>query len=382
MKRMIMIALLAGLAIIAAIAWNATRNKPVHVATTSVQRGDVKSTVANTRAGTVNTCNRARMSPILGGQIAALPVSAGDSVEAGDVLLELWNDDVRAQLLLVEKELEFANARVDEVCSASTVANREAERIERLYDQGLVSEESADSVLGQAQAKNAACRAMRSMVEVSQANIQLRNAQLERTILRAPFAGTVAQINGEVGEIVTPSPVGVATLPAVDLVDSSCTFVTAPIDEVDAPGIRAGMKAEISLDAFPGKSFPATVRRVAPYVIDQEKQARTVDIEAEFDESSSHLLPGYSADVEVLIDINENVLFVPTQAILKGDRVLILTDNGIIEERVIEAGIRNWQVTEIVNGLTESERIVLSVEREGVRAGASAISDEDTLPSS
>ena len=322
------------------------------------------------------------MSPILGGQIVALPVSEGDAVEVGDVLLELWNEDVRAQLLLVQKELEFANARVDEACSASTVANREAERIERLYDQGLVSDESADSVLGQAQAKEAACRAMRSMVGVSEANIQLRNAQLERTILRAPFAGTVAEINGEVGEVVTPSPVGVATLPAVDLVDTSCSFVTAPIDEVDAPGIRAGMKAEISLDAFPGRAFPATIRRVAPYVIDQEKQARTVDIEAEFDESSSNLLPGYSADVEVLIEVHKDVLFVPTQAILNSNRVLILTDEGLLEERIIEVGIRNWQVSEVIEGLSEAEIVVISVEREGVVAGASAIVDDESTPSS
>lgn len=381
MNRLTIGVLLAGSAAMAAIAWKTTSNKPIQVTIAVVERGDVRSTVANTRAGTVNTCNRARMSPIVSGQIAALPVSEGDAVEAGEVLLELWNDDVRAQLLLVEKELEFANARVDEACSASKVASREAERIERLYDQGLVSEESADSVFGQEQATEAACRAMRSMVDVSLANIQLRKSQLERTILRAPFAGTVAQINGEIGEIVTPSPVGEATLPAVDLVDTSCTFVTAPIDEVDASGIRAGMMATISLDAFPGKSFPATIRR-APYVVDQQTQARTVDIEAEFSEASSHLLPGYSADVEVLIEVHENVLFVPTQAIVNRDRVFILANDGVLEERIIEAGIRNWQVTEVLDGLSESERVVLSVEREGVIAGVSATAEDESQPSS
>jgi HlyD family secretion protein len=287
--------------------------------------------------------------------------------------------DVRARLQLVRGERESAKAHADGACSASAVANREAQRIERLYDQGLVSDERADIVLGEAQAKEAVCRAMRNMIDVSEARIELTQAQLEQTILRAPFAGTVAEINGEVGEIVTPSPVGVATLPAVDLIDTSCTFVTAPIDEVDAPGIRAGMTAEITLDAFPGQTFPATIRRVAPYVLDREKQARTVDIEAEFNQSSKDLLPGYSADVEVLLDINENVLFLPAQAVLDNERVLVLNDDGILETRVIKSGIRNWQVIEVIDGLSESDRVVLSVERKGVVAGAYAIAEDAAL---
>ena len=106
---------------------------------------------------------------------------------------------------------------------------------------------------------------------------------MERTLLRAPFDGIVAEINGELGEFVTPSPVGIPTPPAVDVVDTSCIYVTAPIDEVDAPRIREGMQARVTLDAFRDRSFPARVRRVAPYVLDLEKQARTVEIEAELE---------------------------------------------------------------------------------------------------
>lgn len=377
MKRTTIGALVVGAVVAAAVAWNSTREQPVKVALASVERGEVRATVSNTRAGTVNTCNRARMSPILGGQIASLPVSEGDSVRTGQVLLELWNVDVRARLLLAEKERLTADARADEACTASAVASREAERFDRLFDQKIISEEQADAVFGDAQAKEASCRAMRNMVEVSDAQIKLAEAHLEQTILRAPFEGTVAEINGEVGEIVTPSPVGVATLPAVDVIDVSCTFVTAPIDEMDAPDIRAGMPATITLDAFPGKSFPATVRRVAPHVVAIEKQARTVDIEAEFDQASETLLPGYSADVEVTLDVHNDVLHIPTQALLDNERVLVLNKDGILEERAIVTGLRNWQVTEISEGLSETDHIVLSIDRDGVIAGAMAVDEQN-----
>jgi len=375
MKRKTIAVLIVSAVAVGAVAWNATRTKPVRVELVSVERGDVRATVSNTRAGTVDACDRARMAPILSGQIASLPVAEGDKVEAGQVLLELWNADVRAQVLLAEKERRAAGARADEACTVATVARRESDRIGRLYAQGLTSEENADLADGDARAKKAACQAMRRMLEVSDAQIALAKAQLERTIVRAPFAGTVAEINGEIGEVVTPSPVGVATLPAVDLIDSSCIFVTAPIDEVDAPGIRAGMKAAISLDAFPGRAFPATVRRVAPYVLDLEKQARTVDIEAEFDEPSGNLLPGYSADVEVILDVHKNVLRIPSQALLSDDRVLLLNDDGILEDRAVQTGLRNWQVTEISGGLAENDRVVVSVDRAGVVAGAAAVAE-------
>jgi HlyD family secretion protein len=377
MKRRTIGLLIVSAVALGAVAWNATRAKPVRVALTSVERSDVRSTVSNTRAGTVDACNRARMAPIMGGQIASLAVAEGDEVVAGQTLLELWNADVRAQVLLAEKEKLAARARADEACTAAEVAQREARRIERLRAQGLTSEENADRADGDARARVAGCQAMRSMIEVSDANIDLARAQLERTIVRAPFAGTVAEINGEIGEVVTPSPVGIPTLPAVDLIDSSCIFVTAPIDEVDAPDIRAGMKASISLDAFPGQTFPATVRRVAPYVLDFEKQARTVDIEAEFDEPSANLLPGYSADVEVTLDVHVDVMRIPTQALLGNDLVLILNDDGILEEKSIQVGLRNWQVTEVIDGLAENDRIVLSIDRAGVVAGAAAVAEDE-----
>lgn len=377
MRKRTLVILVAGVAVVAALTWNSTRVRPVAVTVVAVERGEVRASVSNTRAGTVDACHRARMAPTMGGQIAALPVDEGDTVETGQVLLELWNDDVRAQLLLAEKERNAAEARAEEACATADVARREAARITQLFEKGLSSEETADSTEGDSISRQAACRASLASVEVADAKVALAKAQLERTIIRAPFAGTVAEINGEIGEVVTPSPVGVPTLPAVDLVDTSCLYVTAPIDEMDAPAIRAGMRASISLDAFPQGEFPATVRRVAPYVLDVEKQARTVDIEAEFDEPSDNLLPGYSADVEIILNQRFNVLRIPTQALLPGSRVLVIDDDGILREKTIRTGIGNWQVTEVVDGLVEGEQIVLSVERADVVAGNAAVAERD-----
>jgi len=360
-------------AIVAYSVWS--RGKPVRVAVVEIDRGDVVSTVSNTRAGTVDACRRAGMSPSLGGQIAELPVVEGDAVEKDQVMLELWNEDLRAELELARRDATASRARKDEVCTRADVARQEANRLTSLLDKGLAAEEATARAVGEAKAQKAACKAARDGTQVSAAKIDVANARLERTLLRAPFDGVIAEINGELGEFVTPSPVGVATPPTVDLIDASCLYISAPIDEVDAPSVSAGQAATITMDAFPDRRFRGFVRRVAPYVLAIEKQARTVEIEAEIDNpDSERLLPGYSADVEIVLATREDVLRVPMQAVVDGNRVFVL-DGSELEERTIETGVRSWEYAEVLSGLEAGENIVLTVDREGVADGAAAIAD-------
>ncbi len=375
MQRLLVAAIaIAGIA--AAIGYT-MRAEPLRVVVVAVERGDVAATVANTRAGTVNACRRAGLSPALGGQMASLPVSKGDRVTAGQVLLELWNEDLRAEKVLAERDAIASAARAKESCVIADVADREAKRLVSLRERGISSEEETDRAVGDAQAKQAACEASRDLVRVSDARIDVATAALQRTILKAPFDGVIAEINGELGEFVTPSPVGVPTPPTVDLIDSSCLYISAPIDEVDATAVRTGMPVRITLDAFPDQRFPGHVRRVAPYVLELEKQARTVEVEAEIDNPEEYdLMPGYSADVEVILDTRTDVLRIPALAIIGGERVLLLNEQeGVIEERMIEKGVSNWEYSEIVSGLDGSELVILSVDREGVEAGATAVRD-------
>ena len=370
MKRMAIIAALV-VAVLAA-AWYFSRPEPVRVALVSAERGPVAATVANTRAGTVDACRRAGLSPALGGQIASLPVTDGQRVEAGALLLELWNDDVKAELTLAERDARAARSRAREACVVADVAKRDASRIERLRSEGLASEEAADQSEGRSQSTAAGCTAAEDAARVADARIDVTQARLDRTRLRAPFAGVIAEVNGELGEFVTPSPVGIPTPPTVDLIDASCLYISAPIDEVDAPRVREGLPARISLDAFPDRVFPGHVRRVAPYVLDLEKQARTVEIEAEFDNpAEAGLLAGYSADVEVVLDERADTLRVPTSVILPDETVFLLDPaTSRIVTRKVEIGIANWEYTEILGGLATGDRVVSSVDRDGVVDGA------------
>lgn len=375
LKRILL--LLAGVSVLALGIWWYTRPDPVPVVLGTVDRGRVERSVANTRAGTVNACRRAKLAPQAGGQIAALPVREGDRVSAGQVLLELWSEDSAAQTRVTVEQARGAVLRAEEVCESSNVAARDADRARKLHRDGLLPFDQLDRAESAAKTLRSACEGARSDVLRSQAAVAAARATQKRTVLRAPFAGVVARITGEVGEFTTPSPPGIPTPPAVDLIDDSCLYVTTPIDEVDVARVRVGQRASITIDAIPGQRFPGRVRRVAPYVLDFEKQARTVDVEVEFlnPEDVKALLVGYSADAEIILDVRENALRVPTQALLEGNRVLVLNDDTL-HERKLQTGIANWQFTEVVSGLRDGEKVVVSVERNGVVAGARAVAEK------
>lgn len=350
-----------------------SRDKPLPVQLHTVEIGLVESTVANTRAGTVKACRRAKLAPAIGGQVAVLAVKEGEKVKKNQLLMELWNDDLKAQVNLAKREYQASKQSAIEACLMADETQRNASRIAALWKEKLTTEEAADKAKTNAQAGKAACSAAHSRAEVSQNRIAVAMASLERTRLRAPFAGSIAEINGEIGEFVTPSPLGIVTPPAIDIIDTSCLYILAPIDEVDAPAILEGMEARITLDAFDNQNFLGAVRRVAPYVFEVEKQARTVDIEAVFMDPDQYkqLLPGYSADLEIILDTRIDVIRVPTEALIKGNNVLVFDeDEETLHKKEIEIGLSNWQFTEVLKGLKAGDKIALSIDREGIVDGA------------
>ena len=360
--------------------WWIGRPKPVAVNVKEIDRGKVESSIANTRAGTVEACQRTKLSTIMGGRIEVLAVKEGDRVKKGQLLMKLWNDDQQAQNSLAATQVATAQQRMNEACLHAANAEREAARQSALREKGFISSSREDSARTEAQARRAGCEASRADIAQAQARLAASKVEQGRTVLYAPFDGTIAKIVGEVGEYSTPSPPGVPTPPAIDLIDDSCLYVKAPMDEVDAPKIQIGQPVRISLDALPKQTFPGTVKRVAPYVSAVEKQARTVDIEANFDkpEETGKLLVGYSADIEVILAVRDDVVRVPTSALLEGGRVLVAGADGKLEERQIKTGLANWEFTEVTEGLKAGERVVTSLERAGVKAGVAYVVETKT----
>jgi HlyD family secretion protein len=354
--------------------WWRMRPEPIEVAVVAAGYGQVEQTVSNTRAGTIKACRRSKVSMPMGGVVDKLLVDEGDRVEQGQLLLELWNRDRYAEVANAEASLNVARHGREQACVLARRSERDAQRQQSLLARKLTSVEAADNALSNAAAQRGACAGADAQIMMAEAQLALQQAVLERTQLKAPFAGVVAEINGELGEYITPSPPGVATPPAVDLIDTSCLYVTAPIDEVDAGALQLGMPVRITLDAFRGRSFVGKLTRIAPYVLDVEKQARTVDIDVRFDAVPADLalLVGYSADATVVLREVPRALRIPTEALVSGNRVWLLNDGELVQ-RELELGVGNWTWTEIKKGLQEGEQVVRSPDQPGIAEGVPAL---------
>ncbi|MFQ2102090.1 efflux RND transporter periplasmic adaptor subunit [Aeromonas sanarellii] len=346
----------AGVAV-AVLAWW-LRPVATPVPLVSVDRGEVRVTVVNTRAGTIKSCQRAGLSLPAGGVVERIAVKAGDRVAQGDLLLTLWSEDIRADLARARAQQALGKTQREERCSEATYYEREASRLATLLAKNLTSRTLAEQAQNLADTRRYICRASRQQERVDEALVAQVEARLAERRLLAPFAGVVAEVNSKLGEYMTPSPPGVAMPPVIDLIDDNCLYVSAPIDEVDAARLRVGQRARVLLDAMPGRDLAATVTRIAPYVKELEKQARTVEVEAALTAPPTDvpLLIGYSADLEVEVTRATDVLRVAASSRADDGSVLRLEGDRLVRVRP-RWGVENWNWVEVTEGLAAGDRL-------------------------
>ena len=344
--------------------------EPVPVNVVRVEKGLVEETITNTRAGTVKARRRAHLSSEVGGRVVLVPFEKGDSVKQGELLLQLNDDAEASNLEMAKRELIVSKANRKQSCLEASRAKREYVRFQDLSQKELVSTDELDKVHNTAQTSAAACQAAYASVERSRTRIKEAHAQLEKMALRAPFAGILADVKVELGEWTTPAPPGVPIPAVLDLIDPTSIFISAPMDEVDSAKVHTDQVARVTLDPYPKQSFIGSVVRVSPYVQDIEQQNRTVEIEVELSDRdfATALLPGTSADVEIILSKRENVLRIPRTSLLEDNKVW-LVEQGHIIERSIQTGLKNWNYVEIQDGLLEGEAVITSLDRADLQPG-------------
>jgi HlyD family secretion protein len=362
---------IAALAAVMALIYFVSRPSLPEVSLVELTTGLVENRVSNTRAGTVEACQRSKLSLPIGGQIAQLYVDEGELVAEGQLLMSLWNDDRAAQVEQAKAAATSMDRERQSICIAAASDSHESQRLIELVEKQLVSSERADLALAKSNASAAACEAAKARQGQALGSVKLAEAVLAQTYLHAPFAGRVAEVTGELGEFSTPSPPGVQTPPAIDLLTDDCHYISAPIDEVDASQIAVGMPVRVTMDAFRERNFAATVRRISTYVLDLEKQARTVEVEAELDidKQMPILLAGYSADMEIVLDAKTSALRVPTELLVDEKFVLLVNKKNRVERRELVLGLSNWHFSEVLSGAQQGDKIISNIGVQGVDEG-------------
>jgi HlyD family secretion protein len=207
-------------------------------------------------------------------------------------------------------------------------------------------------------AKRQEIAAAEATVKQMEASLKMARIRMDQTILRAPFTGLVTRTLVNVGEFV-----GIGK-PIAHLVDPSSLYVKAVVDEADALKVHVGQPAWVTMDVFQGKRLEGRVTEISPVISSARQESRTSEVKIQLDDSSISMKPGFSADIEIIVEEISNVLRLPTHVILeraRGKYVHIVSD-GRVQERSIRVGVSNWDFSQIVAGLQEGDRVIIPID--------------------
>ena len=374
------------------------REDVIAVTTATLGHGRVEYTVSAISAGTVTPKLESMVASALMGKIKSIPQKEGARVKEGDLLIEMEHAEFDAQVELAEANLragqfkleqakigarianEVATTRSSQAAAQLAQAERNLERIQALLDQKAISQSEMDKVnlaYRVAEEDHAAALANQQQNLVRQEEIKSAEAgiqQLESAVdvaresrdkafVRAPFEGVIAKVNVEVGEAVAMG------MPLLKLVEDSDFFVKAPFDEANASQILIGQKARVNVDAYRGTDFPGEVTFISPTVTLNPDLSRTLDIDVRIAEGKDKFVAGMSADVVIIVQKKEDVLFVPSEALVREETAYVV-ENGRAVRREVKVGIGNTYTREVLGGLKEGEALITSVTEKGLRDGA------------
>lgn len=397
------------LALIAApVVYLGLREGSVRVTAIPVSRGDVEDTVAAISSGTVKPRLDAMIASEFMGKIISIPVEEGDRVKEGDLLVELNHAELDAQLALAEANLRVGGSRLEQVKLGANIysdvastqvsqssaqleqARSDFERAEALYERKAISQSDFDKArlaLRVAEETAAAAKASQrenlvrdeevqsaaTTIEQLQAAVDAARAAQQKAFVRAPFDGIVAKRIVDEGEAVTMG------MPLLRLVESEDRYVEAPFDEANASEIAIGQKVRLGLDAYADEEFLGEVTYISPVVTTNLDLSRTLDAKIRIVQGQERFVPGMSVDVTIIVDSHENVVRVPSESIIRQEYVYVVSD-GRARRRPVEVGIGNWEFTEILSGLDETDLLVTSVSVSGLDDGVQVNVVEELSP--
>lgn len=375
----------------------AMREPVVDVTSITVSRGRVEDTITAIASGTVHAEQDAMLAAETLGKVTAIHASEGDEVENDAVLIELNHAELDAQVALAEANLNVGRSRLEqarlgaaiyEEVSAAQVAQTTAQlqqaqsdfrRMEALANEGAVSKMELDKaalalkVASEANAGAVATqreglvrteevRLAESALEQLESALTGARAVREKAFIRAPFAGRVAKIYVEMGEAV------ILGAPVIHLVQSSDIYVQAPFDEANAGEIKPGQKVRINVDAQRARDYFGVVERIAPVVTLNPDLSRSLEIRIRLESNYDVFMPGMSADVIIVAAEKPDVLFVPTEAIVRQTFVYVI-DGGKALRRNLKLGVGNWNTTEVLEGLSEGDQVITSISSRDLHEG-------------
>ncbi|WP_435635627.1 efflux RND transporter periplasmic adaptor subunit [Pseudomonas solani] len=372
LSRRLILAPLLLVPLIALAAWKALpdgihEGDTVRVAVTSIE-----SSVS--ALGTLQPRRYVDVGAQASGQIQKLHVEAGDTVEEGQLLVEIDPSTQQARVDAGRSSIDTLKAQLEEQRAQHELARQQYARQQKLAASGATRDEDLQVAHAQQRSTQARIAMIQAQIRQAQATLRSDEAELGYTRIYAPISGTVVAVDARVGQTLnaqqqTPLILRIAKL--------SPMTVWAQVSEADIGRVRPGMPAWFTTLSGEGRRWEARVRQVLPLPprpLDQLSQGggsptgsggRVVlyTVLLDVDNQDNALMTEMTAQVHFVSQRAENTLAVPIAALRDGDAggdmVLVVGARGALEERPVQTGLRDRMQVQVLSGLAEGERLLI-----------------------
>ncbi len=341
--------------------------------TAMVERGDINVTVL--AAGAIQAKQLVSVGARVSGQIETLPVQLGQEVKAGDVIAQIDRQEQENDLLRSKAALAQIDAQLAAKQSGLIKAQAVLARQQQLGENALVSKEALENAAASVDVLTAELAALAAQKSSALVNVAQSQLALERTTVTAPIDGTVVAIVVEQGQTVSaaqnaPTIVKIANLDTM--------IIKAEISEADVVRVAAGQTASFTILGDPKARFDAVVRDVEPApqslaTSDEIASDKAVYYNGllEVANTDRKLRIGMTAQVSIVLDSARDVLTLPVGAVSreKSQSFVHVMQGDTAQKRAVQTGLTDKVRVEILGGLTEGDKVLISTDSAGPSGG-------------
>jgi HlyD family secretion protein len=314
--------------------------------TAKVERGRIERIVVAT--GTIEPAREVEVRPRIPGIVERIHVEPGDTVERGQLLVEIDRELLASQAAEAEAAL-----RESEV--AQRFAALELGRAEELVANNVQSAQHLDDMRSRHESAHA-------RVTAAQAKLRTLTTQLGYARVVSPLAGRVLDVPVEEGSAVSPVTAVTGGTLLLSLAATSTLHLEGLVDENEVARVAVGQPARLRTEAFGDRSFSARVRKISP--VGQRVQNVTYfEVEVEVtDADAERLRPRMSGDAEIVTEVVDDALLLPEAALrYRGEQVYVEAKNGegAFSPRDVTIGIVDGARVQVASGVSEGDEVVL-----------------------
>ncbi len=334
--------------------------QPIPIEVIEVARTDI--TEVTTLTSVANAKEDIAIIPKVGGRVERVAAAVGDKVSRGQLLVQLEQSELLVQLKQAEAGLALVKANESAVMAKYEDARINLERMEKLYSEGAVSAQQLEGARLQYEASKPA--SFYAQIQQAKAAVESAKIQLANTVIISPIDGIITAMHANIGAMAGPNA-PIAVVMNLDKMEVSLGVVEQYIKN-----LRVGDEVYVKITAAGSELFAGVIKSVSSAT---DAMVRTFPIIVEIDNPQHEIKSGMFAEVQLPTMQQENVLFVPIDAVenQRGRLIVYVVEDGRAISRTVVTGLKDDKHVEIISGLQEGEVVITK--------GQSVVTDGDRV---